>query len=72
VPEVRAEEVEDHDAVRALLIEAFDGDDGPVRLVELLRSSEARPPLPNGTAPRPSRVPQPFHELGHDDPWPPG
>ena len=41
---IRTEAAEDHDAVRMLLIDAFDGDHVPARLVELLRSSSANVP----------------------------
>ena len=41
---IRTEAAEDHDAVRMLLIDAFDGDDVPARLVELLRDSSANAP----------------------------
>ncbi len=41
---IRNEAAEDHDAVRMLLLDAFNGDDVPSRLVELLRDSSANVP----------------------------
>ncbi len=41
---IRSESAEDHDAVRGLLLDAFDGDDVPARLVELLRDSSVNVP----------------------------
>lgn len=41
---IRPEVTADHDAVRVLLVDAFDGDDVPARLVELLRVSSANVP----------------------------